>query len=288
MKKFVIIFALGSALGSTAFATANSCGTAIAAPPSGTTNPTSYITMTTANLVDANEITPSATDQGCQVMNKVFDNFAVSVSSGVTNTNGTAVTTASIMLLGTDPATAGIQQLISFSPTTTNLANPAPLGTVATTGIDWSYDGTSGTSQTTTIDFNVTPVLGSGTYGLRGMGIDYTALTGTDQIVILVQACFVQTSVCSSGFDFAQTFTFDPTGTADQTLTLGGSNFTSIQTSAYTVRLTATLTDGSSKGGIKLNNFFVEFQDTPEPATFGMMGAALATLAVMARRRRKV
>jgi hypothetical protein len=286
MKNIAAVLALGGALSSAAFATANSCGTPSAAPPSGTLNPTTYITLATANLVDDNEMV-SPTNAGCQVTNKVFDNFAVSgTGTGALDISGNAISTGSIIVLGIDPATVGIQQRLSFSPTTTNLAVPEPAGTIATTGVDWSNITAGNTTVTTIIDFLVTPVLNSGTFGLRGMGVDYTSLNGDDQIVITVQACFNTTTACSASPSFTQTFTFNPTGTSDQALTRVGSAFSSFQSANYTVRVTASLDDNGGSG-ITLNNFYLEFEDTPEPSTFGMLGAALAGLGIMARKRRK-
>jgi hypothetical protein len=259
MKKFAIVLVLASLFGTTAFATANSCGTAAAAPPSGTVNPTIAITLAAANLVDANErVAP--TDAGCQVINKVFDNFS---TSGAFVNNPTDVT-----LLGTDPGTIGTQQNLRFFGA----------------GIDWT-DTSGGGAQTSNIYFLVTPVLGSGTAGLREIGINATNFSGSDSITVQVRACFIQATACTGSYDFNQSYVFAPGQT-----TLGGLNFSSFQTSQYSVRLSLSVADNTGGTGavdLTLNNFHVEFEDTPEPSTFGLMAASLAGLGFLARRRRK-
>lgn len=251
MKKFAIILLVGTVTGASAFATANNCGTGGTNAPSGVTNPTSAATLTTLNTGDNSDL---GTNEGCQVINKVFDNFSTSSST----VNGSTV----ISLWGTDPATNGIQQNLHF-----------------TSASAWSNTGESSYN----LYFDVTPVGGSGSLGPVGLGILTTSnFSGSDDITIRVRICFNTTLVCSGTANYDDNFIFTPGN-----LVASLDAFNSLQTDPFTVRVTLTLDNNTGGSALGLTGWYMEFYDTPEPSTFGMLGSALVGLGYVAHRRRR-
>lgn len=265
MKKFAIYFGLMSGLAAVANAATNNCGTPVdnSGPPFG--NPSTPITLATANAYGSSDLGAGA---GCQIVNAVFDNFAVS------GTNfGTAPTTSNVTLLGTFTVGAtGLTERMAFAPST---------------AADWS--NTADNTRTLTIDYNGFHPNAFATRGISGVGItvsSYNSGSSTNDVVTLQVLVCNSTLVipCTAG---ASLFNTTYTVTVDGLNTFAGANFAQFASGNMSIRLIASWFDGSSSSGVAVTGFYVDFLDAPEPSTFGLLGASLVGLAFLARRRRR-
>ncbi len=231
---------------------------------------------------------------GCTVGNLLFSNFSVG-----TTTNTIVGPVDTITGSGTDISAGGaLNSLADVTASisggglnfTTGAEPTAPPGTCPTGSPNWCIAG-NGQTFTGTVTYEVTGPTGS-LYGAAMSGTLYAHTNAST--VIMLETCsgsslsaFAQAAFCTGAggvYHVAQAGSIS-SGNVSGTFSTGTSF---AATSTVWVRETVYLTlKATGASGVSAVGDFNDSSFTPEPATYGMVGLALAGLGALRLRKRK-
>jgi len=295
------VYRIGAALvlcGSLASAAINNCPVTTSTQSQGFTGGPTYSNVTVPGGGPTTKISTFAS-AGCTAIDLTFANFGISTTGTSSVSNWLAPSTGNTYLSVTPIATT------QTGPDTLLFATVR--GTGADTGIDNGgandgqndYKVSNNDQVTTTVTYDITAGAGPGLYqivstviganfanGGSGSAVFDTCLQGTGSVS--PTGAITSQSACNSavggvGVFQSQTLTLSTAPSLSSTLGLGGAaNYLDL-TEVFSLDCSGCGTNPQLRSGFV--TFSNEFDEVPEPATFGLVGAVLLGLAGWVRRR---